>query len=69
MHRVQAALVAVVLAEVDPLAQHVQELIHGSAVTPVAEQALLRDLPVALVDQPELVVVDNHVLVIGNNQL
>ena len=69
MHRVQPALVAVVLAQVDPLTQHVQEPVHGSAVAPVPEEALLCDLAVTLVDQTKLVVVNHNMLVIGHNQL
>ena len=65
---VEPALVAVVLAQVDPLAEHVEELVHRSAVATIAEQALFGDLPVTLVDQAKLVVVDNHMLVIGDNQ-
>ena len=68
MDGVEPALVAVVLTQVDSLAEHVEELVHRSAVAPIAEKALFGDLPVTLVDQAKLVVVDDYVLVIGDNQ-
>ena len=66
---VEPALVAVVLAQVDPLPEHLEELVHRSAVASISKQAFLGDLPVTLVDQAKLVVVDDYVLVIGDNQL
>ena len=68
MDCVQPALVAVVLAQVNPLPEHVEELVHCSAVASIAKQALFGDLPITLVDQAELVVVDHYVLVVGDNQ-
>ena len=68
MHCVKTALVATVLTEVDSLAEHVEELVHRSAVATISKQALFGDLPVTLVDQAKLVVVDDYVLVIGDNQ-
>ena len=68
MHCVKTALVAVVLTEVDSLAEHVEELVHCGAVASIAKKTLLSDLPVTLVDQAELVVVDDHVLVVGDDQ-
>ena len=66
---VEPPLVAIVLAQVDPLPEHLEELVHRSAVASVSKQALFGDLPVTLVDQAKLVVVDDNVLVIGDNQL
>lgn len=54
--------------ERDALSQHVEELVHGLALTPVAEQLLLADLAVPLVDDSELELVDQHVLVVGQQQ-
>ena len=68
MHCVKTALVAIVLTEVDSLAEHVEELVHCGAVASIAKKTLLSDLPVTLVDQAELVVVDDHVLVVGDDQ-
>ena len=69
VHGVQAALVALVLGQVDPEPQHVEELVHGVGVCSVAEELLLGDLAEPLVDAAELVVVDNHVFVVVDDHL
>ena len=52
---VKAAPVARVLGEHHPLTHHVQQLVQGWRVRPVAEQGLLRRLTHTLVDQTKLV--------------
>ena len=69
VHGVQPSFVTAVLTQVNPLAQHVQEIVHRRAVAAVPKEAFLGDLAVPLVDQAKLVVVNHNMLVIGHNQL
>ena len=67
--RVTEACLPTEVLQLDALAEHLQELLHGGAVTLVAEDLLLQRLPEALVDDAELVVVRQHVLVVVHDQL
>ena len=55
--------------ELHAVTENVEELVHGGAVSFIAEHLFLLGLPEALVHDAELVVITQHVLVIVNDQL
>ena len=69
MDRVKTTFVTPMLRQINPLSQHFKELVCCRRMTSISKQGFFSHLPILLVDEAELVVVDHHVLVVVDDQV